>query len=54
LQPGEYILQGDGPNGITYGDNRRFTTLQSGGYQKVTFGLGLLEETSASLNGSGS
>ena len=43
LAPGKYILQADGVNGITYGDNRKLVTLEEGGYAVVTFGFVYLD-----------
>lgn len=53
LRPGEYILQGDAPDGITYGDNRRFTTLEEGGYAIVGFGFAVLNGSPEPTNGNG-
>ena len=53
LQPGAYILQGDAVNGITFGDNRQYITLEEGGYAIVTFGFTYLNGGPEATNGNG-
>jgi hypothetical protein len=53
LEPGNYILQGDAVDGITFGDNRRFTMLEEGGYAVVGFGFTYLNGGPELSNGNG-
>jgi hypothetical protein len=53
LEPGEYILQADAVEGITYGDNRQLTMLEQGGYAVVAFGFTYLNGAPETVNGNG-
>jgi hypothetical protein len=53
LAPGEYILQGDAVDEITYGDNRQYTRLEEGGFATVGFGFSYLNGKPEATNGHG-
>lgn len=53
LVPGNYILQADAVDGITYGDNRQFTMLEKGGSVIVTFGFKYINGAPEATNGNG-